>query len=116
LYILACSTVVLLLPTAQLAQSTAPFADVVRMFWGCNAATLVALIALVARFVSLNGWILVEGEMPSTLARAGVFPQFFARQSKYRTPGTALFITSGLLTLLVLSNYTSSMVVRSEAP
>jgi len=111
LYILACSTVVLLLPTAQLAQSTAPFADVVRMFWGGNAATLFALFAFIAGFGSLNGWILVQGEMPSTLARAGVFPQFFARQSKYQTPGTALFITSGLLTLLVLSNYSSSMVV-----
>ena len=111
LYILACSTVVLLLPTAQLAQSTAPFADVVRMFWGGNAASLFALFAFIAGFGSLNGWILVQGEMPSTLARAGVFPQFFARQSKYQTPGTALFITSGLLTLLVLSNYSSSMVV-----
>ena len=111
LYILACSTVVLLLPTAQLAQSTAPFADVVRMFWGGNAATLFALFAFIAGFGSLNGWILVQGEMPSTLARAGVFPQFFARQSKYQTPGTALFITSGLLTMLVLSNYSSSMVV-----
>ena len=111
IYILACSSVVLLLPTAQLAQSTAPFADVVRMFWGGNAATLFALFAFISGFGALNGWILIHGEMPAALARAGVFPKFFARQSKYQTPGTALFITSGLLTLLVLSNYTSSMVV-----
>ena len=111
LYILACSPVVLLLPTAQLAQSTAPFADVVRMFWGGNAATLFALFAFIAGFGSLNGWILVQGEMPATLARAGVFPKFFARQSKYQTPGTALFITGGLLTIVVLFNYSSSMVV-----
>ena len=111
LYILACSTVVLLLPTAQLAQSTAPFADVVRMFWGGNAATLFALFAFIAGFGSLNGWILVQGEMPATLARAGVFPKFFARQSKYQTPGMALFITGALLTIVVLFNYSSSMVV-----
>jgi len=110
LYILACSTVVLLLPTAQLAQSTAPFADVVRMFWGGNAATLFALFAFIAGFGSLNGWVLVQGEMPATLARAGVFPKFFARQSKYQTPGTSLFITGGLLTIVVLFNYSSSMV------
>ena len=111
LYVLACSTVVLLLPTAELAQSTAPFADVVRMFWGGNAATLFALFAFIAGFGSLNGWILVQGEMPAMLARAGVFPQFFARQSKYQTPGTALFITGALLTIVVLFNYSSSMVV-----
>ena len=111
LYVLACSTVVLLLPTAQLAQSTAPFADVVRMFWGGNAATLFALFAFIAGFGALNGWILVQGEMPAMLARAGVFPKFFARQSKYQTPGTSLFITGGLLTIVVLFNYSSSMVV-----
>ena len=111
LYVLACSTVVLLLPTAELAQSTAPFADVVRMFWGGNAATLFALFAFIAGFGSLNGWILVQGEMPATLARAGVFPKFFARQSKYQTPGTALFITGALLTIVVLFNHSSSMVV-----
>ena len=110
LYILACSTVVLLLPTAELAQSTAPFADVVRMFWGGNAATLFALFAFIAGFGSLNGWILVQGEMPATLARAGVFPKFFAQRSKYGTPGTSLFITGGLLTVVVLFNYTASMV------
>src|SRR6185295_2255485 len=111
IYVLACSTVVLLLPTAQLAQSTAPFADVVRMFWGGNAATLLALFAFISGFGALNGWILIHGEMPAALARAGVFPKIFARQSKYQTPGTALFITSGLLTIVVLFNYSNSMVV-----
>jgi len=110
LYILACSTVVLLLPTAELAQSTAPFADVMRLFWGGNAGSLFALFAFISGFGALNGWILVHGEMPAALARAGVFPAFFARQSKYRTPGTSLFITSGLLTVVVLFNYTNSMV------
>jgi len=111
LYILACSTVVLLLPTAQLAQSTAPFADVVRMYWGGNAAELLALFAFISGFGALNGWILIHGEMPAALARAGVFPAFFGRQSKYQTPGTSLFVTSGLLTVVVLFNYTNSMVV-----
>jgi APA family basic amino acid/polyamine antiporter len=111
LYILACSTVVLLLPTAELARSTAPFADVVRMFWGGNAASLLALFAFISGFGALNGWILVTAEMPAALARAGVFPKLFARQSKHQTPGTSLFITNGVLSIVVLFNYSSSMVV-----
>ena len=111
IYILACTTVVLLLPTVQLAQSTAPFADVVRTYWGGNAASLLALFAFISGFGALNGWILIHGEMPATLARAGVFPAVFARQSKYGTPGTSLAITGGLLTVVVLFNYTNSMVV-----
>lgn len=111
IYVLACTTVLLLLPTDQLAHSTAPFADVVRIFWGGNAASLLALFAFISGFGALNGWILVHGEMPATLARAGVFPKIFARQSKYGTPGMSLFITGGLLTVVVLFNYSNSMVV-----
>jgi APA family basic amino acid/polyamine antiporter len=110
IYIAACSTVVLLIPSSELAKSTAPFADVVRIFWGGSAATLLAAFAFISGFGALNGWILVHGEMPRALARDGIFPKIFARESKYGTPGTSLFITSGLLTVLVLMNYSSSMV------
>jgi basic amino acid/polyamine antiporter, APA family len=110
IYVVACSAVILLIPGSKLAVSSAPFADVVRMFWGDNAADLLALFAFISGFGALNGWILVQGEMPRVLARDGVFPQLFARESKYHTPGASLFITSGLVTIVVLMNYSSSMV------
>jgi APA family basic amino acid/polyamine antiporter len=102
--------VILLIPGSQLATSNAPFADVVRQFWGDNAATALALFAFVSGFGALNGWILVQGEMPRVLAREGVFPQIFARESRYRTPGASLFITSTLVTIVMLTNYSGSMV------
>jgi len=72
---------------------------------------VIAVVALISTFGALNGWILIHGEMPAALARAGVFPALFARQSKYGTPGTSLVVTGALLTVVVLFNYTSSMVV-----
>jgi APA family basic amino acid/polyamine antiporter len=54
IYVVACSTVLILLPTSRLASSNAPFADVARMFWGGTGATLVALAAISA-FGALNG-------------------------------------------------------------
>jgi APA family basic amino acid/polyamine antiporter len=110
IYVVACSAVILLIPGSQLASSNAPFADVVRQFWGDNAATALALFAFVSGFGALNGWILVQGEMPRVLAREGVFPQIFARESRYRTPGASLFITSMLVTIVMLTNYSGSMV------
>ncbi|MGH8175879.1 MAG: amino acid permease [Steroidobacter sp.] len=110
IYVVACSTVVLLIPGDQLAESSAPFADVVRTFWGAGAANLLALFAFISGFGALNGWILIQGEMPRVLARDGIFPQVFARESRYGTPGASLFITSGLVTPLILMNYSSSMV------
>jgi basic amino acid/polyamine antiporter, APA family len=110
IYVVACSAVIMLLPSARLAESTAPFADVVRMFWGERAASLLALFAFISGFGALNGWILVQGEMPRVLARDGIFPKLFGRESRYGTPGASLFITSALVTAVVLMNYSASMV------
>jgi APA family basic amino acid/polyamine antiporter len=110
IYILTCSIVVLLLPASQLADSTAPLAEVIRMFWGNGIASTLALFAFVSGFGALNGWILLQAEMPRVLANEGVFPRVFARESKHGTPGASLVITSLLLTTLVLMNYSRSMV------
>jgi APA family basic amino acid/polyamine antiporter len=109
-YVLACTTVLMLVPGSQLANSNAPFADALRIFWGDTAANTLALFAFISGFGALNGWILVQGEMPRVLAIEGIFPKIFAKTSRYGTPGAALFITSALGTPLVLMNYSSSMV------
>jgi APA family basic amino acid/polyamine antiporter len=110
IYVMACSVVILLIPGSQLAGSNAPFADAVRLFWGDGAASLLALFAFISGFGALNGWILVQGEMPRVLAKEKVFPDLFAHESRYRTPDYSLFITSGLVTLVMLMNYSGSMV------
>jgi basic amino acid/polyamine antiporter, APA family len=109
-YVLACSTVLLLNPGEQLATSNAPFADALRLFWGNAAADTLALFAFISGFGALNGWILVQGEMPRVLAREGIFPKIFAHESRHRTPDAGLFIPSALGTPLVLMNYSDSMV------
>jgi APA family basic amino acid/polyamine antiporter len=109
-YVLACTTVLLLVPGSQLAQSNAPFADALRLFWGDTAANTLALFAFISGFGALNGWILIQGEMPRVLAREGIFPRMFARESRFGTPGVALFVTSTLVTPVVLMSYADSMV------
>jgi APA family basic amino acid/polyamine antiporter len=103
-YVVSCSTVLILLPTKQLASSNAPFADVARMFWGQAGATLVALSAAVSAFGALAGWILLQGEVPHVMAKDGVFPKVFARVSRRNTPVFALVFGSALVTVLVLLN------------
>jgi APA family basic amino acid/polyamine antiporter len=104
IYLIVCSAVILLLPGSQLKDSSAPFADVMRLFWGDWAATAVALFAFVSGFGALNGWIMIQAEMPRVLAREKIFPQVFAHESRYHTPDYSLFITSGLVTLVMLMN------------
>jgi APA family basic amino acid/polyamine antiporter len=102
--IVACTTVLLLVPPQILAQSNAPFVDLARQYWGSTAGKLLAVFAAISGFGALNGWILLQGELPNAMAKSGVFPSIFARESPRRTPTFALLFSSGLVTLLILMN------------
>jgi APA family basic amino acid/polyamine antiporter len=80
------------------------------MFFGDGPAGTLALFAFISGFGALNGWTLIQGEMPRVLANEGIFPKLFARESRHGTPGTSLFITASLVTVLILMNYSRSMV------
>ena len=109
IYLVACSGVALLLPAEQAAQSNAPFADFIGRYWGAGPASLVALFAAVSALGALNGWVLIQGELPVALARDGLFPRWLARTSAAGTPVRAHLVSSGLVTLLLLANQSRSM-------
>jgi len=106
---LACTTVLLLVPPATLARSNAPFVDLATQFWGGGAGKVLAIFASISSFGALNGWILLQGELPRAMALRGEFPGVFARESARHTPGFALGFGSVLVTLLILANYEKSM-------
>jgi len=110
IYVLACTSVLLLLPAAVVAQSHAPFADVARMFWGEQAAQWIAVFAVISAVGALNGWILLQGELPFHMARQGTFPAIFARETRRHTPAVSLCIGSALTSILLLMNSARSMV------
>lgn len=106
----ACTTVLLLVPPATLAKSNAPFVDLAAQFWGDGAGKTIAVFAAISAFGALNGWILLQGELPRAMAMRGEFPRIFARESSRSTPGFALCFGSALVTLLILANYQKTMV------
>jgi basic amino acid/polyamine antiporter, APA family len=108
--ILACTTVLLLVPPKILASSNAPFADLAAQFWGATAGKILAVFAAISGFGCLNGWILLQGELPNVMAKNGVFPRIFAHDSVRFTPTFALLFSSALVSILILSNYQKSMV------
>jgi APA family basic amino acid/polyamine antiporter len=108
-YLLASTSVWLLLPAAEAAHSNAPFADFARRYVGSGAAMLIALFASISAVGALNGWVLLQGEMPLAMARSGVFPRWFGRTSRAGTPVFAQLLSTGLATILVVSNYAKSM-------
>ncbi len=108
-YMVACTAALILIPAGQLASSNAPFADVARLFWGGTGAALVAVGAAIAGFGALNGWILLQGEVPRAMAQDGLFVRSFGTTAR-GTPIVALIATSGLVTGLVLLNLHRTLV------
>jgi basic amino acid/polyamine antiporter, APA family len=106
---LACSAVILLVPPRTLAASNAPFVDLATQYWGVAAGKVLAVFAAISGFGALNGWILLQGELPNAMAKQGEFPRVFAHDSMRSTPTFALIFSSGLVSVLILLNYQKSM-------
>ena len=106
----ACTVVLGLVPLALLKDSPAPFADAARALWGDAGAVVMAAAMAVSCLGALNGWILIQGQIPFAAARDGLFPKPFAQVDERGTPRTGLVIGSVLASLLVCTNYNGSLV------
>lgn len=109
IYLAASSSVFLLLPAEVAATSAAPFADLVGSFWGPGAATAVVFFAAISCLGALNGWVLLQGEIPLALARRGVFPAWFGKVNSRGMPVQAQIAGSVLSTALIAANYTKGL-------
>ncbi len=58
----------------------------------------------------LNGWVLMQGQMPLAPSRDGLFPARFGRLNRRGTPGFTLLLSSFLCTVLVMANFTRGLV------
>jgi APA family basic amino acid/polyamine antiporter len=109
-YILGTAAVMGIVPRESLIHSAAPFADAASSIWGPWAQYAVAAGAAISCFGALNGWILLQGQVPLAMARDRLFPGAFGRLSGRGTPVTGLVVSSVLVSLLLLMNYTRALV------
>ncbi len=103
-YVVISNGVVFALPEATVAASDAPIALFVESFWGRGAALAIAAFASIAAIGCLNGWVLMQGEVPLGMARSGLMPAFLARTSDRDVPTVATLLSSLFVSLLVLSS------------
>lgn len=109
LYICATAAVMMLVPVDVLAQSEAPFADAARSL-GPFGGLMVAVGALISTAGSLNGNILLSGQMPAAVADDGLAPSVLARKNAGNAPTTALISSSCVATVLLMFNYSDGLV------
>lgn len=109
-YILGTFVVFGVLGSAASAKSGAPFSDAAKIMWGSAGGHIITICALAATFGALNGWILIQGQIPFAAARDRVFPKPFQRQNANGAPWVGLVVSSVLVTGLVFMNYNASLV------
>lgn len=109
IYISVSSAVAMLLPQADVARSNAPVALFVSYYWSDGLGLFVGLFAAVSCLGALNGFILLQGEMPLRMARIGGFPAWFAKTSHAGIPVRAHLLSSLCTSTLLAANYSSSL-------
>lgn len=109
IYLIVSSAITALMPRAAVAASPAPIAAFLGIGFGSGVAQVVALFAAIGALGTLNGFVLLQGEVPRAMAQGGVFPRWFARETKQGTPARAHLVAGLLVTAVTLANFTRGM-------
>ena len=109
IYILVTVAVMMLVPSDTLASSEAPFVDAAKKLgpWG---AGFIGIGALLSTAGSLNGNILVTGQMPMAVAEDGLAPRILARKNKGHAPVFSLFLSSIAASALLALNLNDNLI------
>ena len=81
-YILTTVAVMGVVPQGELAASSSPFALAAGEMFGGGWDKVIALVAMIATFGALNGWIMLQGRVPLAAAEDGLFPAPFAQGAR----------------------------------
>ncbi|HEV2613112.1 MAG TPA: amino acid permease [Gammaproteobacteria bacterium] len=109
-YILSTVAIMGVIPMSQLAKSNSPYADAAQMMFGHTAYYVIAIGAIISCLGALNGWTLLQGQIPLAAARDGLFPKVFAKETRQGTPHVGLIVSSLLITALLISTYGFGLV------
>ncbi len=109
LYLLTATPVTMFLPVDQVTSSNAPFALFISSYAGAAFGGIVAAFIAISVIGTLNGLILISGELPRAMSDDGSFPAVFAKLSARGIAVRAILLSSLLTSLLIASNYSRSL-------
>ena len=110
IYIVSTISVMGMIPAKDLQHSVTPFADAAAIIYGNSARYWISAGVAIAAFGALNGWILVQGQIPYAIAKDKLFPPVFSKENKKGTPALGIIITSIVVSVLMSMNYTRGLV------
>ena len=109
IYILSSISIMGMIPSKDLQHSVTPFADAAFIIWGNGSRYWISAGVAIAAFGALNGWILVQGQIPYAIAKDKLFPALFGKKNKRGVPVLGIVIGSMLISMLMVMNYTKGL-------
>src|SRR6185312_16409885 len=103
-----------IVPAAEMAQSSAPFALVAGKMFGLWAIPVIAAAAALKATGTLGGWMLVTGESGARAAQRGFLPAIFGRLLKNGAAGPGLLIVVSSMTLIAFTTVTDTVGSQFE--
>lgn len=113
-YILCAVAIAGMLPASVLAKSAFPFAAATKLIFGRWGEIIVAAGAAISCLGALNGWIILQGQVPLAAAEDHLFPKVFAKRNRKEVPYFGLIISSVLITILLIGTATPNLVAQFE--
>jgi len=93
----------------ELANSSSPIVDIFAKFVGGNISKVIMVGAVVSILGTTIGWLLSTARVAYAAGQDKMFPQIFGKvHPKYNTPYASLIISSVLVNLLLIFNYSQS--------
>jgi basic amino acid/polyamine antiporter, APA family len=112
LYLLTTIVVMGIISPVHLQTASAPFSDVAALIFGSKFAFIIGISAVFSCLGSLNGWILMQGQVPMAAARDNLFPSIFKKENRYGAPIYGLVISSCFVTLILLLTTRQSLIAQ----
>ena len=109
-YILSTVSIMGMIPADQLKHSVTPFADAAVLIWGHGAEYWVSAGVAIAAFGALNGYILIQGQLPYAIAKDQLVPKIFTQKNKRGVPVLGVVISSVFVSVFMSMNYTKGLV------
>ena len=108
-YIMGAIVITGVLPQAELIKSAAPYVDSANKIFGNPGYLFMIITGIIGLVGSLNGWILIQGQVPYAAAKEGLFPAIFLKKNKNGVP-QGVVIGSILMSIMFILTYQESLV------
>ena len=109
IYLLSSIAIIGIMNPNEIASSNAPFADAIGFVIGESARSIIAIFAIIAGIGCLNGWTLLQIEIPKNLAKKNLLGKVFSDKDSNGVPLKGIIISTFLVIILLCLNYTKEL-------